>query len=517
MKKVLTLLILISVSYLQILASNQSAAPDSYLRDVILKTKVENDTKVTLDLYVMSQCPFGVRAEKFMIPILNEMGEDIKFNLHFIVSEDEKGELQSLHGTAEILENRRQLIIARHQSDKFLAYLNERGNNYYKDEWKAAAAAADIDVALVEQLMNDKAELLAFRENIALSNIKRINASPTLFINGQRYRGGFAVKTAKVANAGTCVGGSEPGSGCDADGDCDDACVGGSNAGGMCTGEPDCPNVCDGGFDAGNNCTADVDCDNVCVGGATVGAECTVDADCPNACIGGTNDGTACINDLACTGGGTCTDMGTCPNTAFCDIGSCTNEGTCNIPAPVELAFFKAKITDQNTINLTWKTLSEIDNEGFEVQRSVDGRDWETLVFVEGMGSTVEEQNYEWIDEDPQVGISYYRLVQYDFGGASHIHKTEVVEFNPENSIIVQAFPNPTHDYTSLYIPSHKDTQANVFIINTAGKMVRVVSKQLQTGDNILLLDMTNLPKGNYFIFLEEEGKVLSKSKIMVN
>jgi len=83
-------------------------------------------------------------------------------------------------------------------------------------------------------------------------------------------------------------------------------------------------------------------------------------------------------------------------------------------PLPVELTSFDANVSGAVVV-LNWETASEINNDYFQIERSVNGSAWENIGFVEGEGTTTSTTRYEFVDENPLTGISYYRLKQVDF------------------------------------------------------------------------------------------------------
>ncbi len=89
-----------------------------------------------------------------------------------------------------------------------------------------------------------------------------------------------------------------------------------------------------------------------------------------------------------------------------------------SLALPVELVDFKAAVS-QGKVALQWQTASELNNLGYQVQRSPDARNWKDLGFVAGAGTTQEEQRYAFTDDGPLPGINYYRLRQTDFDGSS--------------------------------------------------------------------------------------------------
>ncbi|MFK7950919.1 MAG: hypothetical protein AB8G11_25290 [Saprospiraceae bacterium] len=619
-------------------------APDSYLKDAIIYNLNQKEN-VKIDLYVMSQCPYGVKAEEALVPILKEMGNKVEFNIFFIANVKGNNEFQALHGEPEVMENRRQLVIARHYSDKFYDYLIERAKDYRKDDWTNAGKTVGLDINKVNTLVQSQTEIDVFTRNVTFGNIKKIYGSPSLFINGKQYHGSYAEKQKSLRKAqeapGTCSGGSDDGNTCDTDnGDagCANECIGGSNTGNHCNSTSNCPDACIngpddgnecppggcrgncfGGSTAGNACEDDGDCDDACsngpdignfceddndctnecvggqvnnglqcghdaachgcVGGQTPNAGCTQDSDCGKVCDGGPNDGQNCNSNLDCPGecaagpdmGNSCTSdincskvcdgtntgcvtsidcnpgvacvnvacEGSCPTvscdqTGTCDIGTCGDVGDCTgygvcgdigycdigtcVPdvLPVELANFKAFVQQNNTVLLRWTTLSEENNEKFEIQRSRDGKTWETIDFVEGHGQSVERIDYDWTDETVEAGINYYRLKQFDFDGKFEIHKTVSIEITSTSGLIVQAFPNPTSGVSTLYIPSNIEGKVIIYVVNTAGKPVKIIRQNIQMGKNLIFLDLNELGIGFYHIAVEHEGELKVKSDIMV-
>lgn len=80
---------------------------------------------------------------------------------------------------------------------------------------------------------------------------------------------------------------------------------------------------------------------------------------------------------------------------------------------PVELSFFNG--TNQEKSNLlTWQTVSETNNEGFEIERSNNGENWERIGFVRGNGNSTFINDYQFSDESLQGNAQYYRLKQID-------------------------------------------------------------------------------------------------------
>lgn len=137
-----------------------------------------------LEVFVMSQCPYGVMAENAIIASLNEgtFPKDVKVRIRYIASENGDG-FNSLHGQPEWEENVRQLVIQDMYPDKFYKYLFHRNKEYQTDKWQDAAKKAGINPAKVEKEFERGKDLL--RADIKYSDSYGASASPTLLWEGQ--------------------------------------------------------------------------------------------------------------------------------------------------------------------------------------------------------------------------------------------------------------------------------------------------------------------------------------------
>ena len=76
-------------------------------------------------------------------------------------------------------------------------------------------------------------------------------------------------------------------------------------------------------------------------------------------------------------------------------------------PLPVELAFFTAKLNGSN-VELRWRTETEVNNYGFDIERTKDNSDWLMIGFVEGHGNSNSPKQYSFIDSDIDLSGNYY-------------------------------------------------------------------------------------------------------------
>jgi hypothetical protein len=128
-------------------------------------------------------------------------------------------------------------------------------------------------------------------------------------------------------------------------------------------------------------------------------------------------------------------------------------------PLPITLEYFKGR-TMAGTNVLEWRTLAEINNDFFEVQRSTDGESYEVIATIEGSGTSNSPKFYQYIDQAPNGGINYYRLKQIDFDGTSSYSENIVRLENDasDQNILFTLFPNPTtQDNIQMRVRDNKD------------------------------------------------------------
>ncbi len=118
-----------------------------------------------------------------------------------------------------------------------------------------------------------------------------------------------------------------------------------------------------------------------------------------------------------------------------------------NAPTPVNLTKFSAQEKD-NQSHLSWTTAQETNNQGFEIERSIDGVTFEKIGFVDGHGTSSIITDYEFIDRTPKQGVNYYRLKQIDIDGQHEYSKIEHITIEAPSVITIH--PNPAQD--QLYV-----------------------------------------------------------------
>ena len=96
---------------------------------------------------------------------------------------------------------------------------------------------------------------------------------------------------------------------------------------------------------------------------------------------------------------------------------------------PISLGHFDAKLKNGN-VTIEWSTLSEINNDYFDIERSSDGINWVNILSTAGAGNSNTHINYSLVDYNPPAGVAYYRLKQVDFDGESETFKSKSINNN---------------------------------------------------------------------------------------
>lgn len=170
---------------------------------------------------------------------------------------------------------------------------------------------------------------------------------------------------------------------------------------------------------------------------------------------------------------------------------------TIQAPAPVKLGEFSAE-RQGYTAALHWVTYSEVNNEGFDIQKSTDGINWQTFNFIKGHGNSSEQQSYTATDRQPAKGQNYYRLIQKDHDGTNSISSTRMVNFS-ESIYGIRIYPNPANEF--ITISDLPNQQATIEITDAWGKSIQTLFTE-NTGK----IDITQLRSGVYFLKVNFNG-----------
>jgi len=169
---------------------------------------------------------------------------------------------------------------------------------------------------------------------------------------------------------------------------------------------------------------------------------------------------------------------------------------------PIELLSFGVESNDLNEVVVEWTTASQIINDYFTIQRSVGGYEWEDVTKITGCGSCNTQIDYSFIDRNPHIGLSYYRLMQTDYDGNFEIFPAQSVTVANDLTIGLHIIPNPAIDNIQLELvypdPTHREYNHDVRIYNTDGAEVY---KKFYMGElESFNIDIKKLKPGYYIV-----------------
>ena len=179
---------------------------------------------------------------------------------------------------------------------------------------------------------------------------------------------------------------------------------------------------------------------------------------------------------------------------------------------PVKLVFFGGKRNNAH-VDLSWITASETNNAGFTIERSIDGKAFTKVAFIEGKGNSSKTNTYSLMDKDAfattRVNTLYYRLVQSDFSGKTTTSNTVSVKTDNEQSAIATLYPNPFSNELHFTVDSKVQAMAGIVVTDIAGKTIVELNQPLTMGLNTIETNqLAQLPKGIYLIQLSVNGQV---------
>lgn len=191
-------------------------------------------------------------------------------------------------------------------------------------------------------------------------------------------------------------------------------------------------------------------------------------------------------------------------------------------PLPVELVSFSAQF-DGEVVNLKWRTATEVNNYGFDIERTVNPRanqkEWTTIGFIEGHGNSNSPKDYSFADSDLSgANIIYYRLKQIDNDGTyEYSHEIEVSFISPDKYSLGQNYPNPFNPSTKIHYKIAQSEFVNLSVYNVLGKEVAVLVNEIQSpGTYSVVFSADNLPGGVYFYKLETQHFVQTSKMLLL-
>jgi hypothetical protein len=197
-------------------------------------------------------------------------------------------------------------------------------------------------------------------------------------------------------------------------------------------------------------------------------------------------------------------------------------------PLPVQLASFSAAAISGNAVKISWSTISETQNYGFEVQRSASRTAGFASLpgsFIAGHGTTVERHDYAYTDATAGTAKYYYRLKQIDMDATVHYNEpiepagtSDVKEQVPAVFALLQNYPNPFNPSTEIKFSVETAGRTVLRVYNILGAEVATLFDGMAEPGQYyrLKLDGSRMASGIYFYRLESERKSDLKKMVLL-
>lgn len=201
----------------------------------------------------------------------------------------------------------------------------------------------------------------------------------------------------------------------------------------------------------------------------------------------GTDCATATVSSLMC-------------NTLNINIqGPGINYQTITCPVSIlPVTFERVSVKRSGVFSLIeWATLSETNNQFFEIERSPEGEVWYPIGRINPKKDEQERKDYAFEDKTPLNGLNYYRIKQVDFDGKSSYSQVKSIEMDLDVKTIA-LYPNPVHNI--FYTRSIMSENKSISIFNVLGKNVSELITTLNEDNYTTKINVTDLPNGIYMI-----------------
>lgn len=179
-----------------------------------------------------------------------------------------------------------------------------------------------------------------------------------------------------------------------------------------------------------------------------------------------------------------------------------------NAPLPVTLLSFNGRVTSAG-VALQWVTASEINSSHFDVERSGNGRSFAKIGSVNAAGRSTVKKNYDYLDANPLVNQSWYRLKQIDLDGKYTY--SSVLPINRDAKI--SSYPNPVSNQLQLQLSQDWKGTYDLVIYDNAGRVI--MKQQVKSGS--YMFDCANWANGMYNVIIYQESQQVYEQKILKN
>ena len=187
---------------------------------------------------------------------------------------------------------------------------------------------------------------------------------------------------------------------------------------------------------------------------------------------------------------------------------------------PVKLESFAHSVSGNN-VRLSWVTSEEINNSGYDVERSIDnGNSYSKISFIAGSG-TSNGKSYSYTDNKLSTGEYKYRLKQIDYNGNyEYFNLSSTVKVSsPNRYLLNQSYPNPSNPTSRIEFEIPLNAFVSIDVFDVSGRLVaNLLKEKKNAGYYTVIFNGSDLSSGVYYyrIFVKSEKEEFIKSQKLV-
>lgn len=187
---------------------------------------------------------------------------------------------------------------------------------------------------------------------------------------------------------------------------------------------------------------------------------------------------------------------------------------TCPPSGPLAVKFtdFKAKKVNNNLVQLTWVTGSEINSKEFIIERSSNGSNFYQIGKVQATGNSAGSISYSFNDNSPVKGRNFYKIVEVDISGNRSFSPTAYININDGGVIKLEVYPNPASSIITINTGNSSSYTNTVQVFDYAGREV----SSIKYNGNSTNMNISKLNAGNYIIKVTDSNGEFTQSKLTV-
>lgn len=170
---------------------------------------------------------------------------------------------------------------------------------------------------------------------------------------------------------------------------------------------------------------------------------------------------------------------------------------TKDFPLPITLISFNAVCIGHYS-NIYWTTATETNNEYFILEHSIDAKNFKEVTRIPGAGTSIEPNDYEYIDYNAPNGDNYYRLIQVDYDGTNTT--SEIIYVNCKKEVSIGIYPNPSNGIVNFA----NVEGAIIEVYSMTGQIITII----ENANVNTSIDLSNVANGNYVVRIIRDNTI---------